>query len=115
MTGFPDVLSFKPIPTAFNLSGAGLMVGTVAEQLSPPLTGSLAGVSFYRLYNSSPDGGPSLWYSRLLGQAVAPNAPGALRLRPGESETFIFPQAIPSNAVWGVADGSGCAVTVEFG
>ena len=100
------------------------MTGIVTRDLSVTLqstptpvlpNGAARGTTFYRLFNASST--VTVWLSRaaLASQNVGVNAAGSYPLQPLQYELFTTPQAIPLNALWGVAATGTAPLTVEIG
>jgi hypothetical protein len=88
-------------------------VGATAQQVWT--TAQLPiGMSYMRLFNASPVGGATIWYSR-NGQPAAANAPGSLSLAPGQDETWKVPQPPPFNNLSAIAVGGTGSLTAEVG
>lgn len=86
-------------------------VGTSATTVFPGTTGNLTELFFMRIWNVSSTA--TVWLSR-TGTAVV-GAAGSFPLGPGLSETWVFPQAIPTNALSAIATAAGTPLTVEVG
>jgi len=91
------------------------VVGTTAVERYPDLSTLSETPSYIRIMNVSAAGGPNLWVSRKLGNAVAPHTAGAVMIPPGEYEVWTAPGFIPLNPVWAIADNTNCNTTVEVG
>jgi hypothetical protein len=99
-------------PPSLSMGNYSQTVGVTPVQIFPAFP--RGGVAYARLWNVSPPGGPTIWFSRFT-QTPALNAPGCYPLAPGEFEEFRYPAAIPGNAVWAVASGAGAVCTAEAG
>lgn len=85
-------------------------IGTSAVSVFPP-GARLTNLFYMRIWNVSTTA--TVWLSR--SGAASPNAPGSFPLGPGLNETWVFPQAIPTNAVSAIATAAGTPLTVEIG
>lgn len=90
-------------------------VGSVPVRVTPPggLGVPTSSLQFWRLWNVSPPGGPTVWCTR-FSQTPAPNTAGSYPLRPGDYEQFIGPVIPNTGATWCVSDSVAAPLTAEI-